>query len=71
MSVHDLTREQLEELKTCYFWGADTMGLVPENVWSHEQIPDDIIFDYYGGISFVNEDFFCSYVASVPCVLPF
>jgi hypothetical protein len=62
-SVHDLSRDQLEELKSAYFYNDDpeiTDNLTAAGIEYPEQIPDDIIFHEYGGISFVNDDFSCS-----------
>lgn len=65
MDVRELSRDQLEELKETYLWETEN-----DYVFSHE-IPDGVIFEYYGGICFVNDDFFSSFVASRPLTLPF
>ena len=57
MTVQDLSRVQLDELKQNYFWGEDTEDMVPEDITSPEEIPDEIIFEYYAGIHFVDDDF--------------
>lgn len=71
MTVQDLRPEQLEELKEAFFWGDETQDILPEYISSSEQIPDDIIFDYYAGITFTNDDFFSSFVESIPLHIPF
>ena len=60
MLVQDLNREQLEELKTSYFWLDDTQDILPDDILSPEEIPDDIILEHYSGICFANDDFYCS-----------
>lgn len=65
MDVRELTRDQLEELKETYLWETEN-----DYVFVSE-IPDSVIFEYYGGICFVNDDFFSSFVSSRPLELPF
>ena len=62
-TVYELTREQLEELKSDYFWGEDTAHIPKFNsiglpALFPGDIPDEVIFEYYDGISFTNDDFF-------------
>lgn len=62
MNVKELSRDQLEELKQNYYYTFVTptyyLGMnYPDGFWS---IPDKVIFKYYAGISFVNDDFCCS-----------
>lgn len=71
MSVYDLTREQLDELKEAYFWSDETQDSIPEYVTFPADIPDDIIFQHYDGFNFVDDDFFCSFLESVPMSIPF
>ena len=62
-SVYDLSQDQLNELKTAYFYNDDptiTENLSAAGIEYPEQIPDDIIFHEYDGISFVNDDFCCT-----------
>ena len=63
MSVYELSRDQLDELKSNYFWGdsytsvnnaAGLPCLFPGD------IPDAVIFREYDGICFVPDDFFCT-----------
>lgn len=68
MTVNDLSREQLEELKANYFWSDEykpcfyrhwsTGELVP--VLFPGDIPDEVIYEVYGGTYFVNDDFCCT-----------
>ena len=44
LMVQDLNREQLDELKTSYFWQDETQDILPDDITFPEQIPDDIIF---------------------------
>lgn len=71
MTVRDLNREQLDELKTAYFWGDETQDILPDDITSPDEIPDEIIFNYYEGVCFVDDDFFSSYVDEIPLSLPF
>ena len=77
MTVRELSREQLNELKSAFYWQEETMHLVPENVLWAEDIPDETIFEYYAGTEFVEDDFFCSaenevmFMTSVQLVVPF
>ena len=73
MDVHDLSRDQLIELKQNYFTQLADEGSYAEvlNVdynepsyldiaMADEIVPDDVIFNNYDGICFVNDDFFCT-----------
>lgn len=70
MTVRDLNQIQLDELKTAYFWGDETQDILPDDVISPDQIPDEIIFDYYDGVCFVDDDF-SGFVEEIPISLPF
>lgn len=59
MSVYELTRDQLDELKTAYFYQDEVQDILSEDIIYPEQIPDEVIFNHYDGIMFVDEDFFC------------
>lgn len=58
--VHDLTRDELNELKESYFWQDETQDILQGDFASPEEIPDDIIFEHYENVYFVDEDFFCN-----------
>lgn len=64
MTVRELSREQLAELKSNYFWSDDyNPKIVTESglpVLFPGDIPDKIIFAIYDGTDFVNDDFFCT-----------
>lgn len=64
MTVQELSREQLNELKWAYYYSDDyDPKIVGDNglpVLFAGDIPDRIIFEVYGGIHFVSEDFSCS-----------
>lgn len=67
-SVYELNRDQLDELKWNYFYSDDykpclckhwhTDELVP--VLFPWEIPDEVIFEQFSGISFVDDDFSCT-----------
>lgn len=59
MSVYELTRDQLDELKTAYFYQYEVQDILSEDIIYPEQIPDEVIFNHYDGIMFVDEDFYC------------
>ena len=63
MTVRDLNREQLNELKETYFLqlvdcDEDVLG----DVTCSEEIPDEVIFNHFEGIMFTEEDFWCECV---------
>ncbi len=68
MTVDELTREQLDELKQSYATqladcgeNNEILGIsykeLPE---AAENIPDEVIFNHYEGVTFTEDDFFCS-----------
>ena len=63
MTVHDLSRDQLVELKQNFIslW-IDGQEPVSYDVLmdADELIPDETIFEAYEGIFFTENDFFCS-----------
>ena len=62
MTVRELTQEQLDELKAAYVTDqAVKRGEFPSysELAMSTEVPNDIIFDYYDGIHFVEDDFFC------------
>ena len=73
MNVHELSREQLTELKCNYMSELVDEGTFAEIMGrdydeqsyedlanADEIIPDDVIFRNYEGVDFVPDDFFCS-----------
>lgn len=60
-SVEELTKDELSELKNCYYMQLeDEDDEILNGIDSPEEIPDVIIFEHYEGISFVKDDFFCN-----------
>ena len=64
MTVKELNRDQLHELKQAYY--SELMG-VNINEPSYEMIAsideyvsDEFIYEHYDGYSFTEDDFFCS-----------
>lgn len=60
MTVTELNRQQLNELKQHYvFKKADEQGYSPSygELVDAENIPDEVIFEEYSHICFVEEDF--------------
>lgn len=60
MNVRELTQEQLDQLKYDYYYQLhetddDVLG---DNILCPCDIPNDVIFEHYDGIAFVEEDFF-------------
>ncbi len=64
MTVRELSRDQLNELKWAYYYSDDyDPKIVGENglpILFAADIPDEIIFAVYAGIYFVPDDFGCS-----------
>lgn len=61
-TVKELTREELNELKSNYFYSHldDDNSNQCDGYDAPWDIPDEIIFEHYEGITFVKEDFFCN-----------
>lgn len=67
MLVTELNREQLDELKQTYVTqlyecGEDeeVLGISYQELADATEIPDEVIFNHYDGITFTEDDFFCS-----------
>ena len=73
MDVHELSKEQLVELKQYYLEQLANEGSYAEvldvdynepSYWdlanADEIVPDCVIFKHYEGFCFVNDDFFCT-----------
>lgn len=60
MTVKELNRNQLEGLKQNYLSqtkeGDVSYG---ELIDADNLVPDEVVFEYYAGVTFVEEDFFC------------
>ena len=60
-TVHDLSTEELEELRATYFNQLmDTDSEVLGDITEAEQIPMEAVKAHYEHVSFVEEDFFCN-----------
>lgn len=68
MTVRELSRAQLDELKNNLYWNLDGEqygDLTDEekkfilDTTHPNDIPDELVFKKYDGIYFVEEDFFC------------
>ena len=63
-SVHDLTQDELEELRERFFYKMQDDGSMEEVmggvIYDEEDIPMDLVKIHYEGYSFVEEDFFCN-----------
>ena len=60
MTVKELNQDQLTELKQNYFYNQLTEDERADIYCCYWEIPNEIIFDFYDGIEFVKDDFFCS-----------
>lgn len=63
-SVHELTQEELVELRSRWYSQHEDDGSLEEvmgrEVDGEEDVPIHVIVDYYKGTMFVEEDFFCN-----------
>lgn len=59
-TVYDLDKEELNELKDSMFWADDVDEEILNGINYYWEIPDEVIYNYYNGISFVDEDFMCN-----------
>lgn len=60
MDVHDLTRDQLIELKHAYLCRGDEQPSWHDLACADEIVSDAEVFEEYAGVDFVPDDFFCS-----------
>ena len=60
MTVRELNRDQLAELKTNYLIELGNELSYEDLVNIHDLVPDQEVFDAYNGVNFVPDDFFCS-----------
>lgn len=58
--VQDLSRDELNELKFNFFYQDETQDINEGTFSTPEDISDEIIFEHYDGVCFVEEDFFCN-----------
>ena len=64
-SVHELSQDELNELRSCWSSQHEEDGSLEEVMdmegeINEEDIPMDIVKTYYEGTFFVEEDFFCN-----------
>ena len=60
MTVKELNREQLNELKQAYAYQLkEDCDMSYEDLVNTTNIPDDVIFEHYDEINFTEDDFFC------------
>lgn len=59
-TVYDLNKVELDELRDDMFWFVSDDFLAKNNVEYFWQITDEMIYNHFGGISFVDEDFMCN-----------
>lgn len=59
-TVYDLSDDEIAELKDSFFWQDETQDILEGAYISSDQIPNDIIFEHYDMVRFVDEDFFCN-----------
>lgn len=63
-AVQDLTRDELDELKQNYVCevneGAGTLTYWSDSAEAAATIPDEVLFEYYAGTNFSEDDFWCN-----------
>ena len=66
-SVHELSADELQELRTRWYMQheddgslEEVMGLEEGEEITEEEVPMEIVISYYEGTYFVDEDFFCN-----------
>lgn len=58
--VQDLTHDELDELKLCYLSVLENDTEYPAWLPDPEDISDEVLFEYYDGVLFTEDDFFCN-----------
>lgn len=59
-TVYDLNKVELDELRDAMFWGDDEGFLEDNGIFDVSQITDEMIYNHFSGLSFVDEDFMCN-----------
>lgn len=63
-AVQNLTRDELDELKQNYVCevneGAGTLTYWSGSAEAADTIPDEVLFEYYAGTNFSEDDFWCN-----------
>lgn len=55
-SVHELNQNELEELRSNYFYNEE----IQHDFQDVFEVKNNVLFEYYEAVSFVEEDFFCN-----------
>lgn len=55
-TVRELRQSELEELKEAIFWEHPEVA----KDWMPWEIPNEVVYRFFDGISFVEEDFWCN-----------
>lgn len=58
--IQDLTRDELDELKLSYLMVLENDTEYPVLLPDPDDIPDETLFEYYDGMTFTEDDFFCN-----------
>ena len=58
--IQDLTRDKLDELKLSYLMVLENDTEYPVLLPDLDDIPDETLFEYYDGMTFTEDDFFCN-----------
>ena len=58
--IQDLTRDELDELKLSYLMVLENDTEYPALLPDPDDIPDEALFEYYDGMMFSEDDFFCN-----------
>lgn len=63
-AVQNLTRDELDELKQNYVCevneGAGNLTYWSDSAEAADTIPDEVLFEYYAGTNFSEDDFWCN-----------
>lgn len=59
-TVYELNKDELNELRDAMFWGVDNSFLEENNINYPWEITNEMLYNHFGGISFVDEDFMCN-----------
>lgn len=55
-----MNKAEMEELKDAFFWSNDVDEEILGDIDAPWKIPDEVIYEHFDDISFVDEDFFCN-----------
>lgn len=58
--VQDLTHDELDELKLSYLSVLENDTEYPAWLPDPEDISDEVLFGYYDGVLFTDDDFWCN-----------